>query len=91
MPDPVSREEKGKWFRELLDAQEAVAAKRSASCVGRTYRVLCESVSKGGLIEGRTQGNVIIEFPGSLDLIGGYHEVKVTESLTWILRGELIS
>lgn len=91
MPDPVSREEKGKWFRELLDAQESVAAKRSASCVGRTYRVLCESVSKGGLIEGRTQGNVIIEFPGSLDLIGGYYEVKVTESLTWILRGELIS
>ena len=89
MPDPVSREEKGKWFKELLDAQEKVAAKRTASMVGKTYRVLCESVSKGGLIEGRTQGNIIIEFPADTSVIGSFRDVKVTESLTWILRGEL--
>ena len=89
MPDPVSREEKGKWFKELLDAQEKVAAKRTASMVGKTYRVLCESVSKGGLIEGRTQGNIIIEFPADVSVIGSFRDVKVTESLTWILRGEL--
>ena len=58
MPDPVSREEKGRWFKELLDAQEVIAAKRTASAVGKVYRVLCESVSKSGLIEGRTEGNV---------------------------------
>ena len=89
MPDPVSREEKGKWFRQLLDAQEKVAAKRTASMVGKTYRVLCESVSKGGLIEGRTEGNIIIEFPADTSVIGSFRNVKVTESLTWILRGEL--
>lgn len=89
MPDPVSREEKGKWFRELLDAQEKVAAKRTASMVGKTYRVLCESVSKGGLIEGRTEGNIIIEFPADNSVIGSFRNVRVTESLTWILRGEL--
>ncbi len=89
MPDPVSREEKGKWFKELLEAQEKVAAKRTASMVGKTYRVLCESVSKGGLIEGRTQGNIIIEFPADTAVIGSFRDVKVTESLTWILRGEL--
>ncbi len=88
MPDPVSREEKGKWFKELLGAQEKVAAKRTASMVGKTYRVLCESVSKGGLIEGRTQGNIIIEFPADTAVIGSFRNVKVTESLTWILRGE---
>ncbi|MBQ3006694.1 MAG: tRNA (N6-isopentenyl adenosine(37)-C2)-methylthiotransferase MiaB [Clostridia bacterium] len=91
MPDPVSREEKGKWFRELLDAQEKIAAKRTASMVGKTYRVLCESVSKGGLIEGRTGGNIIIEFPADKSVIGSFREVKVTESLTWILRGELVN
>ena len=89
MPDPVSREEKGRWFKELLDAQEKIAAKRTASMVGKTYRVLCESVSKGGLIEGRTQGNIIIEFPADTSVIGTFRDVKVTESLTWILRGEL--
>ncbi len=89
MPDPVSREEKGKWFRELLDTQEKIAAVRTASMVGKTYRVLCESVSKGGLIEGRTGGNIIIEFPADTSVIGSFRDVKVTESLTWILRGEL--
>ena len=89
MPDPVSREEKGRWFRELLDAQEKIAAKRTASMVGKTYRVLCESVSKNGLIEGRTEGNIIIEFPADKSVIGSFREVTVTESLTWILRGEL--
>ena len=89
MPDPVSREEKGRWFRELLDAQEKVAAERTASMVGKTYRVLCESINKGGLIEGRTDGNIIIEFPADESVIGSFRKVKVTESLTWILRGEL--
>lgn len=91
MPDPVSREEKGKWFKELLDTQEKIAAVRTASMVGKTYRVLCESVSKGGLIEGRTGGNIIIEFPADKSVIGSFREVKVTESLTWILRGELVN
>lgn len=89
MPDPVSREEKGRWFSELIAAQECTAERRTASMVGKTYRVLCEGVSKGGLIEGRTEGNVIIEFPGEQELIGSFREVKVTESLVWILRGEL--
>ena len=89
MPDPVPAEEKSKWFRELLDAQEKVAAERTAASVGRTYRVLCEGVSKGGLIEGRTQGNIIIEFPAEESVIGTFRNVTVTESLTWILRGRL--
>ena len=43
--------------------QEDVADKRTSAMVGRTFRALCESVNKNGLIEGRTQGNIIIEFP----------------------------
>lgn len=89
MPDPISREEKGKWFKELLDAQEKVAAKRTASMLGKTYRVLCESVAKNGMIEGRTQGNIIIEFLADESVIGSFRNVTVTESLTWILRGQL--
>ena len=90
MPDPVSKEEKSKWFRELLDAQERIAAQRTASMVGKTYRVLCESVNDSGMIEGRTSGNIMIEFPGDESVIGSFREVRVTESLTWILKGEMI-
>lgn len=91
MEDPVSREEKGRRFKELLDAQEKIAAVRTASMVGKTYRVLCESVAKNGFIEGRTQGNIIIEFPADTSVIGTFRNVKVTESLTWILRGESVN
>ena len=90
MPDPFSREEKGRRMQELLKAQEEIAAERTAGMVGKDYRVLCESVAKNGRIEGRTQGNIIIEFPADPAVIGSFRTVRVTESLIWILRGELI-
>lgn len=90
MHDPVSREEKGKWFQELLNLQEKIAATRTASMNDKTYRVLCENESKQGIISGRTQGNVIIEFPAERDVIGTFQNVKVAKTLTWMLKGELL-
>ncbi len=91
MPDPVSREEKGKWFKELTDLQEAIAGRRTASMLGHTYRVLVEEKAKGeGMLSGRTEGNVIIEFPGDESLIGSFQNVKVTNPRTWIVYGELV-
>ena len=91
MPDPVSREEKGRWFKELCDLQESIAAKRTAAMKGRTFRVICEGYAKDGIYNGRTGGNVMIEFPdtdGGASL-GCFCDVKVTDPLTWIVRGEL--
>ncbi len=92
MPDPVSREEKGKWFKELLDLQEKKAGERTAKMKGETYRVLVEGKGNQGenYLQGRTSGNVIIEFPGNENLIGKFVDVLVTEPLTWIVKGELI-
>ena len=90
MDDPVSREEKGKWFSELCAAQEKIAAVRTSAMVGREYRVLCESkAKKDGYISGRTQGNIIIEFPADESVIGSFRTVRVTEALIWMLKGEL--
>ncbi len=93
MPDPVSYEEKNKWFKELCDLQEEIASNHSAQMLNKTYRVLCEGASKNleGYLAGRTDGNVIIEFPSNNnDLIGKYCYVRVTEPLNWLVRGELI-
>ena len=93
MPDPVSYEEKNKWFKELCDLQEEIASTHSANMQGKTYRVLCEGESKtlDGYFAGRTDGNVIIEFPcTNTDLIGKFCNVKVTEPLNWLVRGELV-
>ena len=91
MPDPVSRQEKGRWFKELCDLQESIAAERTAKMKGNTFRVLCEGYAGDGIYNGRTGGNVMIEFPdtnGGVSL-GRFCEVEVTEPLTWIVRGEL--
>ena len=93
MDDPVSYEEKNKWFKELCDLQESIAANHSAEMKGKTYRVLCEGESKTleGYMAGRTDGNVIIEFPSEdRSLVGKFCHVKVTESLNWLVRGELV-
>ncbi len=93
MPDPVTYEEKNKWFKELCDLQESIAANHSAEMKGKTYRILCEGESKtlAGFMAGRTDGNVIIEFPSDdQSLVGKFCHVKVTESLNWLVRGELI-
>ena len=90
MDDPVPRSEKNKWFKELLDTQAEIAAKRTASMNGKTYRVLVESEGKAeGTLSGRTDENVIIEFEGGRKLIGKYVNVKVTQNLTWVLKGKL--
>lgn len=90
MPDPVSREEKGKWFKELTDLQERIAGERTANMKGKTYRVLVEGAAKGeGMLSGRTGGNIIIEFPGDESLIGEFIDVTVTNPRTWIVYGEI--
>ena len=90
MDDPIPAEQKGKWFRELLDVQAEIAARRTASMQGGTYRVLVEEPGKtAGHLQGRTDANVIIDFPGDESFIGEYVNVTVTESLTWIVKGEL--
>ncbi len=91
MNDPVSAEEKSKWFQELLDVQEEIASKRCKAMVGTTQKVLVESEKgKDGILNCRTSGNIIVEVKGSDEYIGTFQNVKVTESGNWILRGNLI-
>lgn len=87
MPDPVSYQEKSKWFKELCDTQEEIAAKRTASMVGKVYRVLVEPNDKDGWLTGRTSGNISIDFEGASSLIGQFADIEVTEAKTWILYG----
>ena len=90
MDNPVSDEEKGKWFRELLDVQEEIAAERCAAMVGKVEKVLVEEKAKEeGRLCGRTSGNIIVEFSGDDSLIGSFRNVKITEARNWILKGSL--
>ncbi len=91
MEDVATDEEKSTWFRELLKVQEEIAAKRCASMVGTVQKVLVEekSSNKEGVLSGRTNGNIIVEFVGDESLIGTFINIRITKARNWILNGEI--
>lgn len=90
MDDPITAEEKSKWFRGLLDVHEEIAAKRCSSMVGKTEKVLIEGeTGKNNELNGRTSGNIIVELNALKELIGTFQNVKITKARNWILKGEL--
>ncbi len=90
MEDPVSREEKGKWFSELLKTQEEISRANYSSMVGKTYRVLCDGEGREpGRMSGRTDGNVVIEFGADTSAYGKHFNIRVDE-LTNVLCGTIV-
>ena len=89
MEDPVSADEKSRWFQELVNVQEKISAKLTAPYLGKTMRVLCEGKKENGYYFGRTEGNILIEFAGSDQLINTFVNVTVTQALSFVLRGEI--
>ncbi len=90
MEDPITRAEKGKWFSELLLAQEEVAKENANKFLGKTYRVLCDGFSENdGFMTGHTKGTAVIEFEGNDALLGQFVNVKV-ESVENGLHGKII-
>ncbi len=90
LPDPVTHEEKTRWFAELLRVQEEIAARKGQSMTGRRERVLVEGRDeKSGLLSGRTAGNLVVLFPGDDSLIGRFAETEVTEAKGLQLNGRL--
>lgn len=92
MPDPVSAEEKGRWFRELLAVQEKIGLGAYEKYVGQTLRVLCEGEGRTcpELLTGKTPQDVIVDFDGDKSLIGQFVNVKIERALQWALLGKIV-
>lgn len=93
MDDPVSYDEKSKWLRELLEVQEKISAQQMKLHKGKVFKCFVFGKGKTGdnYLASRTDGNLIIEFEGGEELIGTFQNVKVTEPLTYVMKGELQS
>lgn len=91
LDDPVSAAEKGKWLRELLDVQEKISAENMKKYAGKTFKCFAYGKGKTGdnYIAARTDGNLIIEFEGSEDMIDSFLKLTVTEPMTYVLKGRL--
>ncbi len=90
MPDIVSREEKGKWFDELLALQEEIAKENIVKNIGKTIRVLCEEINDDGYIVGHSNGTISVEFKGDEALLGKFVMVKI-DSYNGAYYGTLIN
>ena len=91
LPDPVSREEKQKWFDELLRAQNDISAKKHAAYVGTTQRVLVDGESGDARwpLSARTAGGRLVHLTGGKSAIGTFQTAQITDSNTWALFGHL--
>ena len=92
MPDPVSREEKQRWFDRLLDVQNAISEKKHAAYVGSVQRVLVDGAGNGGAynLTSRTNGGRLVHLAGPAELVGQFVQAKITGSSKWALFGEAL-
>jgi tRNA-2-methylthio-N6-dimethylallyladenosine synthase len=96
LTDDTPREEK---FARLQRLQKLIAQstdKISQSMLGTVQRILVEgpSAKDPAEIQGRTENNRVVNFnagPNGKNLIGKQVDVKITESSTYTLRGELVN
>ena len=91
MPDPVSREEKQKWFDVLCAVQNEISARQHVAYVGKTLRCLVDGETEDARwpLSARTAGGRLVHLTGDRAAIGTYREVKITDSNTWALFGEM--
>ncbi len=90
-PDQVPDDIKHHRFDRLMDTVNPIFLKKNQALIGRSQKVLVESVSKNdaSILNGRTEGSKLIHFPGDSNLIGKIITVKVTKAQTFILFGEV--
>ena len=92
MEDPVPRAEKQVWFDRLCDAQNEISVRLHAEYVGRTVRALVDGETDDARwpLSARTAGGRLVHLVGDKSALGTYCDVKITDSNTWALFGEII-
>lgn len=90
LKDDVSKEEKEKRLYKLNGLVNTYAKESNDRLLGKTVSVLLESVSeKEGMLMGYTDTYKLINVKCDENLIGKIVNVRVTESKTWSLYGEI--
>ena len=90
LPDPISYEEKNKWFHELLELQKKKTHEYSESMLGKREKVLVEKVAdRDGHLTARTQGNVVVDLEGDDTLVGKFLNVDIVGYKNWVLFGKV--
>jgi tRNA-2-methylthio-N6-dimethylallyladenosine synthase len=90
--DDVPEEVKARRLDEVIELQMKANKKRAKEMVGKTHRVLVESISKKSdqELSGRNSQNTMVVFPKKNYKIGTYVNVYVHECTAVTLKGEVV-
>lgn len=93
LPDDIPEETKIKRLEELIALQNELSAESNRKCVGNTYVVLVEGVSKRSRDQlfGRTEQNKVAVFDRGNARIGDFIKVKIKDSTSATLIGDLVT
>lgn len=92
LADNVPEEIKVRRLNEVIALQNQLSAQANQRCIGKTYEVLVEGVSKRSWEQlfGRTQQNRVVVFDRKDHRIGDFVQVKITSASSATLKGESI-
>lgn len=90
LPDDVPEDVKIRRLNEVIAMQNRLSGEANAGCIGKTYEVLVEGVSKRSREQlfGRTEQNRVVVFDRGTHRVGDFVMVKITESSSATLKGE---
>ena len=91
--DDTPHEVKLRRLQHLQGVINGNIARISASRVGTLQHILVEGASKrdGGELMGRTECNRVVNFAGQPRLVGQMVQVRITETRSYTLRGEVLT
>ena len=91
LADDVPEELKIKRLEEIIALQNKISKEQNKKCVGKTYEVLVEGVSKRSTDQmfGRTSQNKVVVFDRSAQRVGDFIQVKITSASSATLIGEV--
>ena len=92
LKDDVPEEVKVRRLNEIIALQNRLSAESNQRCIGRTYEVLIEGVSKRSKDQlfGRTEQNKVVVFDRAGHRIGQYVNVRITDASSATLKGEVV-
>lgn len=90
LPDDVPEETKIARLNEIIQLQNQLSSESNARCIGKTFEVLVEGVSKRSREQlfGRTEQNRVVVFDKGSHHIGDFVHVRITATTSATLIGE---
>lgn len=92
MPETVNDEDKTRRIVALQALQRRIQSELHEQAIGSVAEVLVDAVSRRRTSElsGRTSGNTVVNFPGSVDWLGEIVDVRITRAGPHSLAGDVV-